>query len=205
MAGSFVQREKVDMLFSILICSIVQRQQLLDRLMDKLNPQKTDEVEILVDQDNMVQPVWAKRNALVRRASGDYLAFIDDDDLVSDDYVSKILEAVKTSPDCCGIEGVQYNADNPSCPVKFVHSIRYFDCPPNGYDDVPEGYLYLRTPTHLSPIRSSIVKSCPFQPRYFEDMTFMHKIRGRLKTEVYIDGPIYFYDQRLSQSSRKPQ
>jgi len=40
--------------------------------------------------------IGAKRNQLLHRAKGDYVAFVDDDDLVSSDYVNKVLSAVST-------------------------------------------------------------------------------------------------------------
>ena len=93
---------------SILICTIIERKNLLNRLLNILNKQKTDDVEVLVESDNKQISIGEKRNKLLNKAVGDYVAFIDDDDLVSDDYVKKVLQAIESKPDCCGMEGLVF-------------------------------------------------------------------------------------------------
>ena len=72
---------------SILICSLASRADKLQRLMNVLQPQINDSVELLVKTDNGEMPIGKKRNLLLEEASGAYIAFVDDDDLVSEDYV----------------------------------------------------------------------------------------------------------------------
>ena len=67
-------------------------------LFDKLNEQISkfqDKVELLVLIDNKKRTLGAKRNEMIGLAKGEYVVFIDDDDLVSEDYVESILEAIK--------------------------------------------------------------------------------------------------------------
>lgn len=88
----------------------------LSELLDRLDPQITKDVECLIIDDGSkaaVQTVykWAKvfrqdnqgvsvaRNAGIDKAKGDYISFIDADDLVSEDFVSKIIEKTKDEPD----------------------------------------------------------------------------------------------------------
>jgi len=83
----------------------------LSMLLDCLAPQITDEVEVILIDDGSRVPVetdymWARvlrqenrgasaaRNAGLDNATGDYIAFIDADDLVSDKYVETILAKV---------------------------------------------------------------------------------------------------------------
>jgi glycosyltransferase involved in cell wall biosynthesis len=49
-------------------------------------------VEHLILMDNKRRTVGEKRDALLRAAKGNYVAFVDDDDFISPDYVSLILE-----------------------------------------------------------------------------------------------------------------
>ena len=91
---------------SILICSLREREKSLNKLLEVIEPQRTSEVEIILDTDNGEVTTGFKRNRLLNAAFGEYISFIDDDDLVSNDYIVKILKAIETSPDCCGMEGL---------------------------------------------------------------------------------------------------
>jgi hypothetical protein len=54
------------------------------------------EVEHLVFLDNRRRNVGEKRTALLQMARGRYLAFLDDDDDCSDDYVAQIVAAIRS-------------------------------------------------------------------------------------------------------------
>lgn len=56
-------------------------------------------VEHLVFLDNKRRTVGEKRDALLRMAKGDYVAYVDDDDDISDDYVAELLAAFESEPD----------------------------------------------------------------------------------------------------------
>ena len=88
----------------------------LSELLDRLNPQITNDVECLIIDDGSKAAVqtdykWAKvirqdnhgvgyaRNVGIDKAKGDYISFIDADDLVSEAFISKILEKTKEKPD----------------------------------------------------------------------------------------------------------
>lgn len=101
------------MKLSILICHLDQRKHLVVRLLSVLNPQLTPEVEILTDSTPGIS-IGAKRNQLLARATGQYVVFIDDDDLVSTNYVSLILQAIQNNPDVVDMEGIYtHNGQNP--------------------------------------------------------------------------------------------
>ena len=88
----------------------------LSDLLDRLAPQITNKVEVIIIDDGSKAAVhtdykWAKvlrqenegcssaRNAGIDKAKGDYISFIDADDLVSETFVEKILEKTKDEPD----------------------------------------------------------------------------------------------------------
>lgn len=52
-------------------------------------------VEHLVLMDNRKRSVGLKRDALLRSARGDFVAFLDDDDWIADDYVHELVHFCK--------------------------------------------------------------------------------------------------------------
>ena len=189
---------------SILICSLRKRLRKLSQLQRHLGFQTTGEVEILVETDDGEMPIGAKRNLLLQKACGEYAAFIDDDDLISRDYISKILNAVKTKPDCCSLQGeithmvstwkVRHNNKHTrrkrirqKVRHVFIHSIKYdhwFEA----------GNIYYRCPNHLNTIKRELALQVKFpEINSGEDKNFSERIYPLLKTEVKIEGTIYHY------------
>jgi len=170
---------------SILICTLEARHVLLKRLMHRLNPQLNDQVEVLIESDNGKRSIGNKRNMLLKKATGDYVSFIDDDDLVSYGYVRRIFEALKSEPDCCGITGIVTFSNKK--PRIFMHSRKnrrwYF-----------KDNIYYRPPNHINPIRRKIALKIGFPDvNRGEDRDFSSKVFKLLKSEKYIEPPIYFY------------
>ena len=88
--------------FSILIPTLVEREEKLNALKEELQNQIGDRaVQVLSLADNLQMSVGQKRNMLLAQSTGEYVAFVDDDDSVSVDYVTKVLTALESSPDCC--------------------------------------------------------------------------------------------------------
>ena len=174
------------MKLSILICTINGRENQLSILLDCLNKQITDDVEIIIEKDNKVLTTGAKRNILLKKAIGDYVAFVDDDDLVATNYIHKILNAIKSKPDCCGIEGL-ITFRKKGITKKFIHSIKY-----NMWFE--QDRIYYRCPNHISPIKRKIVLKAMFPEQTVgEDAEFSKRVFPLLKNEVYINEPIYYY------------
>lgn len=84
----------------------------IDELINSLKPQITDEVEVLVIDDGSRMPYlapyeWVKvfrkenggcstaRNMGLDKAAGEYISFIDADDMIPDYFVKKLLEKIK--------------------------------------------------------------------------------------------------------------
>lgn len=175
---------------SILICHLYSREKELDRLKAILVPQiqGVDEVEVVIMCDEREMSIGQKRLALINKARGKYCCFVDDDDEVVSDYVQKVLAALQSEPDCCGIEGTMKSSLGTHT---FKHSIQF-----SGWY-TSDGIFY-RTPNHLNPIKTSIAKMVGFEPVSFgEDKTFSERVLRFLKTEVYIKEPIYIYNNRL--------
>jgi len=185
-------------LLSILICGLEERVEQHNALCQAIREMASDQpVEVLSHIDNREMPTGEKRNKLMERAQGEYIAFVDDDDSVSSDYIDSICAALATRPDAVGIEGViiyippTISVDGSTiAQAPFIHSI---EC--GGWYAGGDGVFY-RTPNHLNPVRRDIALSVRFNPFLYvgEDSDYSKRLAPRLKTEVMIDtGPIYFY------------
>lgn len=173
---------------SILICTLANRQEMLSLLLEILIPQMTGETEILMCEDNGEISVGLKRQKLIQEASGYYVCFVDDDDMVTKDYIPKILTALQTNPDTCGVEGIM--TTDGKDPKKFIHSMRY----DHWYE---ENNIYYRGPHHINPTRKDLVLKTGYNDlRFAEDHDFAKRIYDLLNSEVYIDGPIIEYRYR---------
>lgn len=175
---------------SILIPTMPKRLGLLKRLLNVLNPQVTDEVEILTYSDDGRVTTGRKRNDLIKQAKGQYVVFVDDDDMVSDTYVSDILKAATKNPDCITFRGWM-TTDNRS-KTEFRLSINY----PYAEGWYEGKMIYFRYPNHITPIKREIALQVPFpNVSMGEDYAWATEIHKRklLNTEVHIRKELYFY------------
>ena len=182
---------------SILVCTMPSRKDVLQKLLDKLKPQLNDRVEVLIESDNGEMILGRKRNVLLDKAKNDYVCFVDDDDLVSDNYVELILDAINSTPDCCSLQGI--NTINGKNPMVFTQSIKH----EKWYAKNINGKTaYFRPPTHLNTIKRELALQIRFNDLISggEDKDFSNRIQPILKTESEIPVPIYFY---LYQTGRK--
>lgn len=181
------------MRLSILICTLVGREEKLDRLLSCLRQQKTNDIEILVESDNGENSTGFKRNKLIERAKGDYICFIDDDDLVSSNYVSRILSSLSSDPDCVGFK-VDKIDETSVTTMQLIKSLMTFK---TGYfwsyvnDEIP---TQLMIPDHLTPIKREYALKCKFKDiSKAEDTFYSFEILKYLNTEIFIDEVLYYY------------
>lgn len=183
-------------LLSILICSLYRRKDFLDTLNAKLLPQCNDLVEVLYGIDGGEYSIGSKRNTLLDRSAGKYVCFVDDDDMVSDHYVEKILEGLVMNVDVIGMHLIM--TTDGGNPQHSYHSIKYR----HWYDEPDPVYgkrIYYRNPNHLNPVRREFALSARFpEINYQEDLSYSTKLLQYLTTEHNIVDPIYFYQWRTS-------
>ena len=187
--------------FSILMLSIPERIPSMTSAVKHLQEQadalgQGKAVEILVLLDNRSKSISEKRNDLLQMARGKYIAFLDDDDAVSKDYMSKILTAIdENDVDCisfnqwCSINGepmdVEFGIGNP-------HGQLWRD---------EDGFLgdIKRPPYHMCLWRREIAQSEAFNPVYgangqsSEDIDWLMRLYPKIQTEHHIDDSLHGY------------
>lgn len=172
-------------ILSLLVCTLQSRMQLFDNLKRVLSYQSPPEVEMLVCMDKGENTIGKKRNDLLHTAKGEYVCYLDDDDMISPYYVSSILSALESKPDCVGIKGVI--VCNKIAPKTFIHSLEYAEW-------FEKNGIYYRCPNHLNPVKRDIALTVGFPSKNSgEDRDYSFGLRGKLKTEVMIEDPIYYY------------
>lgn len=181
-------------LWTIVVLTIPSRKQLLLRLMARLNPQLTDQIEVKI-YDDTVATVGAKRQLALDRCKSVYINFIDDDDLVPAFYVAKILDELKYLPDGVGFRGII--TSNNVKPVEFVHraGLRYIDKAFRSGDC----YIFHRPLNHLNPVKTGIAKQIGYKDWWtFSDRDYSIRLAesGLITDDVFIDEFMYFYQYR---------
>jgi len=200
------------MILSILIPSLVSRKQHLDLLCSYISNQihqymvdkKIDvNVEILCQIDNGEATIGQKRNDLLNNAKGEYLCFIDDDDRISSNYISLVLEAIKNNPniDCIGfIQDYLVDGKEQIGGSKVCISLKY-----NQWDLNVDGYLAVRTPHHLTPIKRQICIDAGGYKNLdkAEDLDFSNRVYPLLKNEYFINETLYYYQKKTENEHQK--
>ena len=185
------------MKFQILIPTMPGREAMLAELLTVLEPQLKKGVGYLTDA--APGTIGAKRQRMIQAATADYVAFVDDDDMVSRDYVARILPCLKSKPDCVGIT-MHVTMDgrdwNPS-PI-FRHSLQF-----------RENFLWHgqdRTPHHLCPLKRAAALQSRFPDiMWGEDYNYAQGLLQHLKTEEWSgDEPLYFYRYRSKPTDPPP-
>jgi glycosyltransferase involved in cell wall biosynthesis len=185
---------------SILILTLPTRIESYARLIKSLNQQVIENnlinsVQILSLCDTKEISVGEKRNILLNKSCGKYVCFIDDDDMIAPNYLSKIISALSSNADVvtfCG-DYVENSIITPFS-ISMVH---------RGNFNHPN--MFYRLPNHLCPVKREIALSCQFTDKnYGEDSDYAEKINNYIKNEFHIQDKLYFYMYDSNTSQTKP-
>lgn len=179
------------MKLSILIPTLHKRSGLLRRCLQAIGTH--DQVEVLAYADDGRISTGNKRNALVQQAKGEYVAHVDDDDLVSPDYIPEILKAIEQAPDAITFNGWMTTDGGQRVNFNIQHGNPYTAVEHQGK------IVYLRFINHLCPVRREIALQVPFPNKTLgEDYDWAVKLKdsGLIKTSVHIDKELYHYDYK---------
>jgi hypothetical protein len=147
-------------------------------------------VEHLILTDNKQRRVGAKRQDLINLARGEYVAFVDDDDDISDHYVAKILEAIERAPDVVTFQqGCTVGTES------VVHKgTVHFDLNHRIDEPFQPGGITKRRPWHICAWRRSLATQCVFpEINYGEDRIWVDQIVPLAKTQVHIPEILHYY------------
>jgi glycosyltransferase involved in cell wall biosynthesis len=174
------------MKLSILTPTIPGRESQLAALQSKIRTQPgSDHIEHLVLCDNRKRSIGAKRQALLDIARGDYIAFVDDDDDISDDYVAEIINATQTG---AGVITFRQRAIYNGLESEIRFGIKHQDEP------FQPGGITLRAPWHVCAWKRDLVAGCLFgESNYGEDLIWCKQARLRVKTGYNIPKILHTY------------
>ena len=189
----------MEITLSILICSVdtEERQAKLKKLISELNRQISknyaeEVIEIIIDTDNMEKSVGKKRNDLIEKAQGEFICFIDDDDFISENYLSTILYHLNSGIDILliAIEHIENGVNKP----KIIPSLYI--------DNLNTGEAVFKTNHfHLCPHKKSIARNVLFEwVNFAEDMLYSQKMVKHINNYFLISEPIYIYFDNLQKS-----
>lgn len=175
---------KLSVLIATMPSRNIQFRNLLSSILSQFFHQ--EQIEIISD-DSMSYNIGVKRNNLLKRAAGEYVVFIDDDDLISDKYVEYVLAACNSGSDCIGINGTM--TTNGGNLQKWIISKEF------GKTWFTKDNIHYRCPNHISPVKRELALKAGFPPiRHGEDADYSSRLFDLLKTETIIEHPIYHYD-----------
>ena len=175
---------------SILICTLEERKfEFLDRIVNLLSKQiENKDAEIVILTDNGEMRIGAKRNLALDSANGKYICFVDDDDLVSGDYVDSILEKTKEDSDVIVFNGF---VTTDGGDMKFAKQGMEYQ---HGEIDG----VYYRLPNHLAVHKKETIKERFLDVRTGEDDEWAKRRLTEIKTQSRIDKELYHYDFRTT-------
>lgn len=176
-------------ILSILIPTIPERGKIFTELFNEVHKQVAymatvhptlGEIEVLVDDSKRFLDgglsIGKKREALVHRASGKYLCFLDDDESIAPNYVEVLVRLCQVNRDICTFSSLA-KLDN------FWMVVDMSMIWPHNEQARPGGIH--RKPWHICPVRSSIAKKHSFPDNnYGEDWGWMEKVLKDCRTEA---------------------
>lgn len=143
------------------------------------------DVEHLCLSDNRARSIGAKRQALADIARGEYIAFVDDDDDIADNYVAELLAAIESGADCITFhQRAIYNG---------LESEVHFGVKNQDGPFTPGG-ITTRAPWHVCAWKREVVAGCLFgESNYGEDLVWCQQARRRIKTGFHIPKVLHTY------------
>lgn len=175
----------------ICICNIPHRDATLYPLLAELDRQVVPGVGVIVFRDNLQATYGGKIAAMWDASQADYVCCVDDDDMIAPDYVARVMDALESRPDYVGFK-VRYT-HNGDLQKPVIHSLRF------GCWETREQCI-VRDISEKNPMRRDLALLSGWEGQYAAEARWAAGIRetGKVKTEVFIDDDMYYYQFVLS-------
>lgn len=195
-------------MLSVLTPSTPERAKMLTIIRDELTRQYFDcseihaslgLVELVCDDSKSFLDgglsIGKKREALVQRASGKYLCFLDSDDWIAPNYIESLLRLCQHNTDIVSFRNIS-KFENYWCVVD--QSIHFTN------DGASPNYIVRRKPAHICPVRSEFAKLYDFDDsNYGEDASWMDKVLRHCTTEIKTEQILHEYRHGAHSESDK--
>lgn len=182
-------------ILSVLIPTVPGREIKLASVLHRIESQWRSDVEVIVGYDERTMTIGEKRNRMIAAASGEYVTFVDDDDMVTTDYLDTIVQGLLTRPDVLTYRVLVKGYG----PTKIcIYGLALAN------ENVPHGYH--RRPNHLMVWKRSIAASVPFpHVKIGEDTQWADAIQRLATREVALDNVLYHYQFDPTDNSATPR
>lgn len=129
--------------------------------------------------------VGKKRDNLLRRATGIYVCWLDDDDDVSHHYVRTLLELAKTNYDCLTFRSV-YKCDTYQCVIEMKVG--------NPNEDAGPNKIVKRAVWHVCPFKREFAIQYSFPDKNnAEDWDYMKQVQHHFVSSAHTDKVLHYY------------
>lgn len=197
-------------ILSILIPTIPERVERFTALYNEVMAQKhamnslhplMEDIEVLIDGGKRFldggPSIGRKRQELVRRATGKYLCFLDDDEDIAPNYVESLVRLCRSGQDVCTFQAM--------VKVKSFWGIVDMRLSYKVNDQMSPEYTVRRPPWHICPVKSIYGKMYPFKDlSNAEDFEWMQKVLECCTTEIHTDKILFQYNHGDSEADRIP-
>jgi glycosyltransferase involved in cell wall biosynthesis len=188
-------------IFSVLIPAITERLASLHKLVGEIQRQldetKRTDVEIISVVDNRIVSLGEKRQMVLDASHGDYVAYVDDDDWISTNYIFELTKAIDGH---AGVDVITFNQTSiinggPPSPVYMRLK--------QANEEFRQGIGCKRSAWHMCAWRGDLVRPLKF-PRlnYNEDSDWVEQCNEAAQTEYHLNLFLhtYVYDKKISRA-----
>lgn len=184
---------------SLLMATTPEREQMFGLLLNEVFKQVTycksihptlGNVEIVIDDSKRFLDgglsIGFKRDALLRRAEGKYVCYLDSDEHISPDYVETLLRLSCEDKDVCTFRSLAKLANNWALVDMSMK---------NENEQINPFGITRRKPWHVCPVRREFAQLYNFDDKsYGEDWDWFEQVLKHCETEAHVDKIIHGYN-----------